>query len=295
MTVNEVNKMMAGMRQQNMTVNGVRLNVRVGGSGKPLVLLHGAPQSSIMWRKIVPALIDNYTLVCPDLRGYGDSQKTVKGYDKRTMALDIKLLMERLGFQRYGVIGHDRGGRVAHRLALDHPDSVENLCLLDIVPTHTLFNETNKELAVAYWHWYFFQIPDLPEKLLNSDPDWVFHSFMNSLTYHIGSIEQDAMEQYKQAFKSPGAIRALLEDYRAASTIDYAHDEEDLNKKITCPLLVLWGEYGKMHELFNVLDTWKEKATNVTGTSLPAGHFVAEESPGELLEELREFYRRIDY
>lgn len=287
--------MMNGMEQRNITVNGVRLNVWIGGEGKPLVLLHGLPQSAIMWRKMVPKLMETYTVVCPDLRGYGDSQKPFHGYDKRTMALDIKLLMEELGFQTFGVVGHDRGGRVAHRLALDHPETVENLTVLDIVPTHTMLSRTTQELAVVYWHWYLFQLPDIPEMLLHSNPRQLFRYFMHNLTYNIDAIEEEVLQEYERVFVMPGSIRAMLSDYRAAATIDFEHDEADIDKKVTCPLLTIWGEYGKMDKIFNVLETWQEKGTNVRGTSLPCGHFVAEEAHEELLDELLNFLTENNY
>lgn len=288
-------ELMKGMEQRNIIVNGLRLNYWLGGSGKPLALLHGLPQSSIMWRKVAPKLIENYTVVCPDLRGYGDSQKPFQGYDKRTMALDIKMLMESLGFNTFAVVGHDRGGRVAHRLALDHPEAVENLTVLDIVPTHTMLSRTNKDLAVVYWHWYLFQLPDIPEMLLNSNPEQLFRYFMHHLTYDIGAIEEEAMLEYERIFVMPGTIRAMLADYRAAATIDFEHDEADLDRKVSCPLLTLWGEYGKVDEIFDVLETWEEKGENVTGKSFPCGHFVAEESPELLLDELFKFYEVNNY
>lgn len=281
---------MKNMEQMTIETNGVRLNVWVGGNGKPLVLLHGFPLSSILWRKIAPELTNEFTVVCPDLRGYGDSGKPKSGYDKRTMALDIKLLMKNLGFERFGVVGHDRGGRVAHRLALDHPESVEKLCVLDIVPTHTIFSKTNKELATAYWHWYFFLAEDLPEMLFNFKPEEVFHFFINTLGYRKGVIEESALQEYIRVIKTPGTIRAMLEDYRAAATIDYELDEQDLGKLIECPLLVIWGKQGVMERMFDVVSEWEKKAKSVTGFALPSGHFIPEEAPNELLNEIRKFF-----
>lgn len=281
--------MMGNLKQQSITVNNVRLNVWTGGEGKPIVLLHGFPQTAIMWRKITPQLLKKYTVICPDLRGYGDSQKPISGYDNRTMAKDIKALMDELSFSSYSVISHDRGARVAHRLALDFPECVEKLCVLDIVPTHTVFQETDRNLAVGYWHWYFFQLPDVPEMLLNQNPEAIFNFFMHNYSYNTAKVENEAMEEYLRTFKLPGTIRAVLEDYRAAATTDFKHDEESLNQKLTCPTLVLWGQYGKMHEIFNVLQTWEEKAEIVQGKPLPCGHFIAEEAPDELLNELIPF------
>ena len=283
---------MNGMRQQMVRANGVRFNVWVGGEGPPVVLLHGYPESALMWRKIVPQLLPNHTAICPDLRGYGDSEKPHDGYDKRTMALDIKLLMKELGFKRYAVVGHDRGARVGHRFALDHPDAVERLCVLDIVPTHTMFRSTNKQLATSYWHWFFFQVPDLPEALMGAQPEVFLYFAFRLLGCPPGAIEEPVMQEYLRAFKLPGTQRAMLEDYRAAATIDYQHDEQDIGSKITCPMLVLWGERGRMHPLFDVLATWREKAQRVEGRSLPSGHFIPEEAPEALLDELLPFLQR---
>lgn len=281
--------MMQGMKQQTVRANGIRLNVWTGGKGRPLLLIHGYPQTAIMWRKIVLPLMEEYMVVCPDLRGYGASEKPQSGYDKKTMAKDMKLLMEALGFNSFLVVGHDRGGRVGHRLALDHPECVEKLCLLDIVPTHTVLDRTEKELARDYWHWYFFQVPDLPEMFIQSNVDQFMRYFLKGLTYQADAIDEEALQEYIRAFQMPGTIRATLQDYRDAAAIDFQHDEEDLEKKVECPMLVLWGKYGKMHDLFDVLETWKEKATSVSGRVLSCGHFIPEELPEELLEELHSF------
>lgn len=283
---------MTGMEQRVVRADGVRINTWVGGKGAPVVLLHGYPQTGQMWRKIAPQLLDSYSVVCPDLRGYGDSDKPRDGYDKRSMARDIHRVMEALGHTRYAVVGHDRGARVAHRLALDQPQSVTKLCVLDIVPTHTVFRDTGRELAAAYWHWFFFQTPDLPEAMINAAPDVFLRHMLRSLTFHAGAIEEPMFEEYLRAFTLPGTIRAGLEDYRAAATTDLADDERDLGLKVQCPLLAIWGEYGKMHTLFDVLATWRDKGTDVRGHALPSGHFIPEEAPEPLLADLREFLAR---
>jgi len=280
---------MPGMEQRTIRANGIRLNAWIGGKGAPAVLLHGYPQTAQMWRKVAPQLLTDHTIVCPDLRGYGDSDKPRDGYDKRTMARDIHLLMESLGHKRYAVVGHDRGARVAHRLALDYPDAVTRLCVLDIVPTHTVFRDAGKELAAAYWHWFFFLTPDLPELMLGAVPEAFLRHMFRALTARAGAIEEPVLQEYTRAFTLPGTIRAGLEDYRAAATRDCEDDERDLAVKVRCPLLAIWGEYGKMHTLFDVLATWREKAADVRGRPLPCGHFIPEEAPAKLLAELRPF------
>jgi haloacetate dehalogenase len=282
-----VTHFMTGMEQRAVRANGVRLNAWAGGTGAPVVLLHGYPQTGQMWRKVAPALLDAHFVVCPDLRGYGDSDKPRDGYDKRTMARDIHELMTALGHPRYAVVGHDRGARVAHRLALDHADAVTRLCVLDIVPTHTLFARTDRHLAAAYWHWFFFQAPDLPEVMLAAAPEPFLRSMFRALTANPGSIEEPMVQEYLRAFTLPGTIRAGLEDYRSAATRDFEDDERDLARRVACPVLAIWGEFGKMHSLFDVLATWKEKAGQAEGHPLPCGHFIPEEAPQALLADLR--------
>ncbi len=281
--------LMPGFTPRYVRANGIRLHVWTAGAGPALVLLHGYPQSGIMWRKLAPELSRHYSVVVPDLRGYGDSDKPRDGYDKKTMARDIHEVMLALGHQTYSVVGHDRGARVSHRLAIDHADAVRKLCLLDIVPTHTLFRDTGRELAAAYWHWFFFQVPDLPEAMIQAAPRTFLGFMLNALSATAGVIEADAFEEYLRVFTQPGTIRAGLEDYRAAAKQDYADDEADLARRITCPTLVIWGEYGKMHSLFDVLSTWRDKALDVRGHPLPCGHFIPEEAPAALLADLQRF------
>src|SRR6266850_2543710 len=195
---------MPGMQQKTIRANGVRINAWVGGKGDPVVLLHGYPQTGQMWRKVVPALLDQFVVVCPDLRGYGDSDKPRDGYDKRSMARDIHLLMESLGHKRYAVVGHDRRARVAHRLALDFPEAVTRLCVLDIVPTPTLFRDTGRELAAAYWHWFFFQAPDLPEIMLAASAEPFLRHMFRALCFRQDSIEEPMFQEYLRAFRLPG-------------------------------------------------------------------------------------------
>lgn len=283
--------MMEGFEPGYVRANGVRLHVRTAGSGTPVVLLHGYPQSGIMWRKVAPALAQIHRVIVPDLRGYGDSDKPRGGYDKKTMAADIHALMGALGHERYAVVGHDRGARVAHRLALDHGAAVSKLCLLDIVPTHTLFSRTGRELAAAYWHWFFFQVPDLPELMIEATLEPFLRSMFRALSAQAGAFEEAAVQEYLRVFRLPGTIRATLDDYRAAANEDFVDDEADLARRVACPTLVIWGEFGKMHTLFDVLATWREKATDVRGHPVPCGHFIPEEAPERLVADLIPFLR----
>lgn len=282
---------MTGMTQRVIAANGIRINSWIGGKGPPLVLLHGYPQTAQMWRKVAPQLLGDYTVVCPDLRGYGDSDKPRDGYDKKSTARDIHQVMQAFGHTSYFAVGHDRGARVAHRMALDYPQAVQKLTVLDIVPTHTLFARTDRHLAAAYWHWFYFQAPDLPEIMINAAPDVFLRHMLRSLTFHQGAIEEPIFLEYLRAFKLPGTIRAGLEDYRAAATRDFEDDERDLDKRVQCPTLAIWGEFGKMHTMFDVLGTWKEKATNVRGHPIACGHFIPEEAPEALLADLRMFLK----
>ena len=280
---------MRGMHRETVRANGLRFNVWHGGEGPALVLLHGYPQTGQMWRKVTPELIRHFSVVVPDLRGYGDSDKPRDGYDKRSMAADIAGIMQTLGHSQYLAVGHDRGARVAHRLALDFPKQVSKLAVLDIVPTHTVFRDAGKDLAAAYWHWFFFQVPDLPEVMIANSAEAFLRHVLRALTYRAGAIEEPVFREYLRAFLLPGTIRGGLEDYRAAATVDLADDERDLGRKLACPVLAVWGEYGKMHQLFDVLATWREKADDVRGRPLPCGHFIPEEAPTELLSELLPF------
>lgn len=280
---------MAGMRRSTVRANGIRMNVWTGGEGPTLVLLHGYPQTGQMWHKVSPTLMKRFNLIIPDLRGYGDSEKARSGFDKKTMAKDIACLASELGHETFFLMGHDRGARVAHRLALDFAERVEKLIVLDIVPTHTIFSRTGRELAAAYWHWFYFQAPDLPEIMIRNSAEPFLQTMFRSLSWRPDAIDDLLFAEYLRAFTSPGTIRCGLEDYRAAASIDYEDDERDLGTKLSCPVYTIWGQFGKMESLFDVVDTWKEKADNVMGKSLPCGHFIPEEAPDELLSEIVPF------
>ena len=270
-----------GFKKDKKTVSGAEINCVVGGTGPGLLLLHGYPQTHVMWRKIAPQLSKKFTVVIPDLRGYGDSSKPPDGenhfgYSKRTMAQDQVEVMESLGFKKFAVVGHDRGGRVAHRMVLDRADAVEKLAVLDIVPTYKLY------------HTFLIQPAPFPETLIGNNVEFYLKSrFFGRISP--SALEDQAFAEYLRCFRDPATIHSSCEDYRAAASVDLDHDAADLNRKISCPVLALWAEQGAMQQLFNVLDTWRECAFNVNGKSLPGGHFLPEQSPQVLLEELTRF------
>ena len=283
-----------GFEQRKRQTSGAMINFAIHGTGPAVLLLHGYPQTHIIWRKVAVQLAQNFTVVASDLRGYGDSSKPEgeenhSAYSKRSMARDQVELMASLGFKNFAVVGHDRGGRVAHRMALDHADVVSKLVLLDIVPTHKLYHSVTKEFASAYFHWFFLIQPaPFPETLIGGNVEFYLRNFSFGGLLG-GAIDDRAFAEYLRCFRDPATIHASCEDYRAAATIDLEHDAVDLNKKIACPTLVLWGEQGAMHPLFNVHETWKERVSNVKGRAIPGGHFLPEESPQVVLEELSEF------
>jgi haloacetate dehalogenase len=288
--------MFEGFRNHWVEVGELGIHARVGGDGPPLLLLHGYPQTHVMWHRLAPALAREFTVVCPDLRGYGDSDKPASDafhtpYCKRAMANDQLGLMSALGFERFAVAGHDRGGRVAHRLALDHPDRVERLAVLDIVPTLEIFRTTDQRLATAYYHWFFLIQPDgLPEKMIGADPEWYLREKLRRWAAPGARFDDKAMAEYVRWFSDPETIHAACEDYRAAAGIDLEHDEADIDRRIECPLRVLWGEEGFVHRRYDVLGVWRERATDVRGRALPCGHFLPEECPDEVVEELLGFF-----
>jgi haloacetate dehalogenase len=275
----------------------LRHNLDQAGGKPPLLLLHGFPQTHAMWHRVAPLLAAHFALVLPDLRGYGDSDKPASdaehaAYCKRTMAADNVALMRTLGFERFAVCGHDRGGRVAHRMALDHPQAVERLMLLDISPTLTMYERTDMAFARAYYHWFFLIQPEpLPEKLIGADPAFYLRRNLGGWGSHgLEVFDPRALAEYERCFCDPTAIHAMCEDYRAAATIDLAHDRADAAARIACPLHVLWGERGVVHRLFRPIDDWRAKAAGpVTGRATPGGHYIAEETPDLLATELLAF------
>jgi haloacetate dehalogenase len=289
----------AGFTQARRTANGITLNLRHGGAGPPLLLLHGFPQTHAIWHKVAPQLAERFTLVMPDLRGYGDSDKPVSSadhapYSKRTMALDVVDLMRSFGFDQFFVAGHDRGGRVAHRLALDHPQAVERLMVLDISPTLTMYERTTMQFAALYYHWFFLIQPaPLPETLIASDPVFYLHKKLGGWgTGSASPFDPRALAEYERCF-TPPAIHAMCEDYRAAASIDLEHDRADIRagRSIQCPLRALWGERGVVNKLFTPLADWQERSqSSVTGAVMPSGHYISEEVPALLSTEMHAFF-----
>ena len=288
-----------GFSPQHIDAAGARIHCMVGGSGPPLLLLHGYPQTHAMWHRVAPALAREFTVVCPDLRGYGDSSKPASDarhatYSKRAMALDMVEVMRHLGFARFGLAGHDRGGRVAHRLAVDHPDAVERVAVLDISPTRTMFNGTDQAFATAYYHWFFLIQPfDLPERMIGGDPGYYLRRKLGGWGTGLDIFDPRAVAEYDRCFRNPDPIHATCEDYRAAASIDLEHDNADVaaGRKVACPLLALWGEKGVVNRMFAPLRDWGAVAVDVRGRALPSGHFLAEEAPEATLAELQGFFR----
>ena len=282
-----------GFVQRKLRTGGATINLVLGGEGPPLLLLHGYPQTHAMWHKVAPQLARDYTVVCPDLRGYGDSSKP-KGlpdhsnYSKRAMALDMVEVMEALGFVAFHVVGHDRGARVAHRLARDHGRRVRTLTVLDISPTLKMYESTNMQFAKAYYHWFFLiQEAPLPEQMLKAvGPSYVLKRLGRGKA-GTRVFDRRAMAEYARCFDP----HSTCEDYRAAATVDLVHDRKD-KRKITMPVLALWGRQGVIAALFDCLEDWREVASDVRGRALPCGHFIPEEKPRELLAELRRFLDR---
>ncbi len=284
-----------GFASRRVRTSGAEINLIVGGRGPPLLLLHGYPQTHAMWHRVAPTLARSFTVVCSDLRGYGDSEKPGGGashvnYSKRAMAQDQLEAMESLGFSQFSLVGHDRGGRVAHRLAMDHPDSVSRLAVLDISPTRLMYAQTDQAFATAYYHWFFLIQPfDLPERLIGADPSYYLRRKLGGLSSGLQHFDPRALAEYERCFADPATIHATCEDYRAAATIDLDHDAADGDSRIRCPVLVLWGDKGVVHRLFKPIADWKRVANDVRGRPLPCGHFVAEEVPDATIAELQAF------
>jgi haloacetate dehalogenase len=271
--------------------HGVRIRVRFGGRGAPLLFLHGHPQTHAIWHKVAPALAERFTLVLADLRGYGDSSKPAgaadhANYSKRVMACDMLRVMQSLGHSRFNVLAHDRGARVAHRLAVDHAQAVQRLVLLDVAPTLAMYEQTSETFARAYWHWFFLIQPaPLPERLIEADPAAYVRDVMGRRSAGLAPFDPRALAEYQRTLALPGTAHGICEDYRASAGIDLEHDRADRERNIRLgvPLLALWGRDGVVHRCFRPLEEWQRIAEDAQGGPLPCGHYIAEEAPDALL------------
>lgn len=287
--------MFEGFETFDIETDGAVIHGVTGGSGPPLLLLHGNPQTHAMWHRITPSMAERFTVVACDLRGYGRSSKPPSTddhapYSKRAMAADMVRVMERLDHSRFMVGAHDRGARVAHRLGVDWPDRVARMALLDIAPTREMYRNTTDAFARDYWHWFFMVQPSpLPEQMMATDPEGFWRWKCGGKGKGLDHFAPEALADYLETF-TPETIRATCEDYRAAATIDIQHDNEDDGRKLTCPLLVLWGANGAIERHFDCLALWAERATDVRGHALPGGHYLAEEVPEDVLDEFLVFF-----
>lgn len=278
------------------TAAGATIHGVSAGQGPAVLLLHGHPQTHATWHQLAPALVQaGYRVVATDLRGYGDSSRPQGGVDhvnyaKRSMALDQVQVMRALGHARFAVIGHDRGGRVAHRMALDHPDTVERLAVLDIAPTATMYARTDQRFATRYFWWFFLiQKAPLPERMIEADPEFFLRHHLQTQSRTPGVPSEPLIREYLRCYRRPGTIHAICEDYRAAAGIDLQHDKVDEARRLAMPLLALWGAKGVVGETYDVLATWREKAQEVRGKALDCGHCLQEEAPEETVAALLEF------
>ena len=292
-----MNPLFPGFESELIEVNGVKIMARKGGSGRPLLLLHGHPQTHAIWHRVAQQLAKSHTVVMTDLRGYGDSSKPQGSqdhlnYSKRVMALDQIEVMRHFGFSEFDVLAHDRGARVAHRLALDHPKAVKSLVLLDIAPTLAMYEKTSNQFARSYWHWFFLIQPaPMPERLIEADPSAYVRDVLGRRSAGLAPFDARALAEYVRCIELPGAAHGLCEDYRASASIDLIHDQLDIDTKnfLHQPLLVLWGEQGVVNQCFEPLKEWTKLAVNVKGHALPCGHYIPEEAPELMLSQVQSF------
>ena len=296
-----MSKYFEGFEQMQIDVGGVTINVLKGGTGAPMLMLHGHPETHLMWHKVAPKLAEEYTLILPDLRGYGESSHP-KGlsdhsnYSKRTMAADQVKVMQALGYDEFYLVGHDRGARVSHRMLLDYPGRVKKCVILDILPTYDMYMSTNKRFATSHYHWFFLiQPPELPERLLSGDPAYFFRSQFGEFSDPQESARifpDDIKNEYIRLLSTPEGLHSICEDYRAGATIDLEHDAADRDKIIQTPIMVLWGQEGNVGKQFEPLSAWRERASNVTGFGIPnCAHFIPEDAPEATWNAIREFMR----
>lgn len=288
--------MFEGFEHRAIAANGMTVDAVIGGSGPPLLLLHGFPQCKAMWAKVAPLLAMRRTVMATDLRGYGDSSKPKNlpdnsTYSFRAMAADQVAAMAALGFDRFDVVGHDRGARTAHRMSLDHPGKVRSLAVLDIVPTYTMFMATNRHIAGTYWHWYFLSQPEpFPERLIGADPDFFYETCLTGWGgATIADFDQEQLAEYRRCWCDPAAIHASCSDYRAGATIDLAQDTADRDRRVDCPTLALWGAGGRIARHFDVAATWRECCSNLTTGTIEGGHFFIDLKPAETAAALGAF------
>ena len=293
-----MNEFFPGFERHHVDVgHGIGISAVVGGRGAPLLLLHGHPQTHAIWHRVAPVLAERFTVVAADLRGYGDSSKPEgtadhANYSKRTLAADQVALMRHFGFARFDLLAHDRGARVAYRLAMDHAQAVRKLVLLDIAPTLAMYAQTTEAFARAYWHWFFLIQPaPLPERLIEADPAAYIRDVMGRRSAGLAPFDARALAEYQRCLALPGAAHGLCEDYRASAGIDLVHDQADRDAGLLLqpPLLALWGEQGVVHRCFRPLDEWRRVARSVEGQALPCGHYIAEEAPDQLLARVLPF------
>ena len=293
--------MLDGFKRSEIKAKGARIVAVVGGSGPPLLLMHGNPFNHLSWHKVAPALAREFTVVCTDLRGYGDSEKPPggedhSGYSFRAMAQDQVEVMASLGFDIFHAAGHDRGARVLHRMCLDHPQTVTRAAILDIIPQHHLLNHVSRQWGTFSWHWFFnIQPYDLPERMMGADPDWFIEKKLAKTKQGLSFFDPAALAEYKRCFRNPATIHAICEDYRATFGVDLEMDARDFEagRKIECPVLLLWGAtggVGRNHKP-GPAEIWRNYASNIVGAeALPCGHYLSEEAPKETTDALRAFF-----
>ena len=284
---------------QHASDGEILISYQMGGSGPPLLLLHGFPQTKMIWHRVAPALAKHFTVIASDLRGYGASSKPQgladhSTYSKRAMASDQAQLMNALGFSHYGVLGHDRGGRVAHRLALDYGKQVNKLMVLDISPTLAMYEQTTMQFASSYWHWFFLiQKAPIPETMIGANTEFFMQQFMGGRHAGLSIFAPECWQEYVLAMSDPACLHAMCEDYRAAASIDLEHDRQTIAQKqlLEMPVRVLWGEFGQVNACFKPLEDWQKLGTDVSGQTLQSGHYIPEEIPEGLIAEALSFFR----
>ncbi len=285
--------MIPGFTNGLAQVNSVEIAYSIGGQGPPILLLHGFPQTRALWAQIAPELAKTRTVICADLRGYGASSKPqgVAAYSFREMGRDMHALMAHLGFERFDLVGHDRGARCAHRMALDAPEAINTLTLMDIVPTYLLLDELSSPVARGYYHWFFLSQPaPFPERMIGADPDYYFESCLLGWgASKLADFDAAQLAAYRTAWRDPEAIRGMCNDYRAALDYDFALDKADLHRRITCPTMIMWGADGAMGKAYDVAATWRERCTDIRAQPIPGGHFFVDTAPVQTTAALQDF------